>query len=77
MNAFVLYSGDMWLSREFLNLMAVCSDKDTAIKMAVEAASYTDEPLDEVAQSELRMENKTNNRGENFLIVPVELNKLI
>lgn len=70
----LLYSGDAWLSRGSLNLMAVCSDKETAIKIAVEASGYTDEPLDEESQTELREENQTHNRDENFLIVPVALN---
>lgn len=77
MDAFILYSGNTWLSRESLNLMAVCTDKETAIKMAVEASGFTDEPLDDISQAELYNENQTYNRDENFLIVPITLNEII
>ncbi|MCM1067153.1 MAG: hypothetical protein NC418_06245 [Muribaculaceae bacterium] len=77
MNVFLLYSGDIWLHPMSLSLMAVCTDKEAAIKIAVEASGYAEVPLDEMAQAELRDKNQTDRCEENFLIVPVELNELI
>lgn len=77
MNIILLYSADSATSRESFALMAVCDDKETAVKIAAEAAGYTDEPLTEADRAALLEEYETRGRGENFAIVGAELNELI
>lgn len=76
MEVILLYSGDAWLSHDSQELIAVCTTKEEAVKIAAEASGYTDEPLTEEQQKELFNEYQTSYRNENFLIAATELNTL-
>lgn len=73
----LLYSGNAWLDKNSLGLMAVCTDKATAVKLATEAAEYTDEPLTIEQQNELLIHGQTYGRDENFMICAVNVDEII
>lgn len=77
MQTILLYSCDMWLTTCSRVLLAVCTDKETAVKIATDAAGYTDEPLTGEQQSELLNNYQTFGRNENFMIEAVTLNEII
>lgn len=76
MEVILLYSGNTWLDERSMQLIAVCTTKEEAVRIATEASGYTDEPLTEEQQKELFNEYQTYYRDENFLLAATELNTL-
>lgn len=76
MEVILLYSADAWLSHDSQELIAVCTTKENAVKLAAESSGYTDEPLTDEQQTALFNEYQTQGRTENFMLAAAELNTL-
>lgn len=73
----LLFSGNTWLSVSSLQLIAVCSDIEHAIKIACNACDDSGDPLTSKEIKELRDLRETFSRDENFMIAEQEINKII
>ncbi len=76
MKVHLLYSGDTWLSKSSLTLLAVCSTKPVAISLAAEHANEGEEPLSDYDLSMLERYGQTYDKDNNYLICETDMNTL-
>lgn len=76
MKVYLLYSGDTWLSKSSLVLLAVCSTKSIAISLATEHAQGGEEPLADYDLSMLERYGQTYDKDCNYFVCEVEMDTL-
>lgn len=76
MKVHLLYSGDTWLSKFSLELLAVCSSKSVAISLATEHAKGGDEPLTDYDLSMLERYSQTYDKDNNYLVCETDIDTL-
>ena len=76
MNVHLLYSGDTWLSKSSLTLLAVRSTKAVAVSLAAEHANGGEEPLSDYDLSMLERYGQTYDKDNNYLVCETDMDTL-
>ena len=76
MKVHLLYSGDTWLSKSSLVLLAVCATKPVAISLATEHAKSGEEPLTDYDLSMLERYGQTYDKDSNYLVCETDMDTL-
>ena len=76
MKVYLLYSGDTWVSKSSLVLLAVCSTKSVAISLATEHSKDVEEPLTDYDLSMLERYGQTYDKDSNYLVCETDMDTL-
>lgn len=76
MKVHLLYSGDTWLSKSSLLLLAVCSTKFVAISLATEHAKGGEETLIDYDLRMLERYGQTYGKDSNYLVCETDMDTL-
>lgn len=73
---YLLYAGNAWLNTSSLQLLAVCSTQEKAVKLAIDHSNDGEEALDDESIEELESNRQTYGRDENYLICETEMDQI-
>lgn len=73
---YLLNVGNAWLNTSSLQLLAVCSTPEKAVKLAIDHANDGDEALDDESIGELETNRQTYGRDDNYLICECNMDEL-
>lgn len=75
MKLYLLYAGNAWLNTNSLQLLTVCTSKEKACELA-KSYSIDVEPMTKQEEIDLKRNNQTYGRDENYMICEIESDRL-
>ena len=74
---FLLQVGDRWLSTDSFSNVAICTNLEEAIDLALQDSQINDDELSGAEIKQLWDNNQTYGRDNNYMISVIELDELI